>query len=164
MTYKEYLETDHWALISLKCRQNAGNACEACGQKTCFKGWKLNSHHLRYRADLFECTPDDLMALCTDCHGSFHAWKEKTGCKGVSFSRSETRYRIRSIRFLDVPSRKPRKQKKEPTPRQKRRAWSRFKKKMKKQGKKNKNPKNQPKPVQKQWNAWPQKFTPRVHY
>lgn len=154
MTYKEYLETDHWALISLKCRQKAGHVCEACGEKTCFRGWKLNAHHIRYRNDLFECTEDDLMALCTDCHESWHAWREETKNKGVSFSRNETRSRIRDIRFIkrkDAP--------KTAQPQKKRRKkWKQIKKNRKNNGNK------QQYQQRKEWNSWPKAFTARIHY
>lgn len=65
-TYKEKLLDPRWQKKRLKLLEQAGWACEDCGNtdKT------LHIHHLYYNTngDPWDVADDDLMCLCCDCH------------------------------------------------------------------------------------------------
>lgn len=64
-SYDDYLKSDHWA--DLKARKDLkAHGCCACKTTN-----RLLGHHRIYR-DLLDVTPDDLAAMCFDCHDIFH--------------------------------------------------------------------------------------------
>ena len=68
MTYKMFLRTPYWQLVSNLARRKAKYKCQLCGgNKT------LNVHHKTYENKGFEIiNMDDLIVLCQDCHQKFH--------------------------------------------------------------------------------------------
>lgn len=68
MTYKRYLMTPYWQLVSNLARKKAKYKCQLCGSKE-----SLNVHHKTYKHKGFEImNMDDLIVLCQDCHQKFH--------------------------------------------------------------------------------------------
>lgn len=68
MTYKRYLMTPYWQLVSNLARKKAKYKCQLCGSKE-----SLNVHHKTYKHKGFEImNTDDLIILCQDCHQKFH--------------------------------------------------------------------------------------------
>lgn len=67
MTYKEYLNTDHWQNLRRNKFKFGGRKCVICQEtKT------VDVHHIRYRENLFETEPKDLIVLCRACHRMVH--------------------------------------------------------------------------------------------
>lgn len=66
LPYREYLESDHWRLTRLRCKEKAGWRCEECGKKAL-----LEVHHKTYARVGFELERD-LEALCHICHSKRH--------------------------------------------------------------------------------------------
>ena len=68
MTYKMYLMTPYWQLVSNLARRKAKYKCQLCGSNE-----SLNVHHKTYKHKGFEIiNMDDLIVLCQDCHQKFH--------------------------------------------------------------------------------------------
>lgn len=68
MTYKRYLSTPYWQLVSNLARRKAKYKCQLCGRNNC-----LNVHHKSYINKGFEImNMEDLIVLCQDCHQKFH--------------------------------------------------------------------------------------------
>ncbi len=68
--YAEYLLTPHWAQLKADTFKAHGHACHACGSIEC-----IDAHHLFYRNPLTDCTPDDMLPLCRNCHEKLHTIK-----------------------------------------------------------------------------------------
>ncbi len=66
LPYAEYLRTAHWQRIRSLALEAAGRACELCSATE-----SLEVHHRTYERLGFE-RPDDVIALCRDCHGDHH--------------------------------------------------------------------------------------------
>jgi hypothetical protein len=90
--HEEYLKTDHWKNLRIKCFKNAKKACEACRSKK-----DLHGHHIRYREPLESCTENDVMALCDRCHTLWHAHLKEKGLRLDGFSRETTVKWLRSL-------------------------------------------------------------------
>lgn len=82
--YHTYLASDHWSELRIKKFQRVGFSCEACGSKK-----KLQAHHINYR-DLYDCTTDDLLALCDFCHASLHAILKSKSKTSKDFSAGQS--------------------------------------------------------------------------
>lgn len=68
MTYKMYLSTPYWQLVSNLARRKAKYKCQLCGSNE-----SLNVHHKTYKHKGFEImNMDDLIVLCQNCHQKFH--------------------------------------------------------------------------------------------
>lgn len=68
MTYKMYLSTPYWQLVSYLAKRKAKYKCQLCGNNK-----SLNVHHKTYENKGFEImNMDDLIVLCQDCHQKFH--------------------------------------------------------------------------------------------
>lgn len=68
MTYKMYLSTPYWQLVSNLARRKAKYKCQLCGGNNC-----LNVHHKSYVNKGFEImNMEDLIVLCQECHQKFH--------------------------------------------------------------------------------------------
>ena len=68
MTYKEYLSTRYWGLVSLQVKSDAGWRCEICGNRN-----GLVVHHDEYKwlgFDMYHI--DRLRCLCKTCHEKLH--------------------------------------------------------------------------------------------
>lgn len=65
--YEEYLATPHWAQLRQETFKAHGHCCAACGRFA-----TVQAHHLRYRDNLTDCTPEDMMPLCDSCHTKLH--------------------------------------------------------------------------------------------
>jgi 5-methylcytosine-specific restriction endonuclease McrA len=68
MPYAEYLETPEWHYRRRQVVKAAERKCQYCGIPT----HDLNVHHRTYER-LGNEDPDDLIALCRDCHEREHA-------------------------------------------------------------------------------------------
>ena len=68
MTYKMYLSTPYWQLVSNLARRKAKYKCQLCGGND-----HLNVHHKSYVNKGFEImNMEDLIVLCQNCHQKFH--------------------------------------------------------------------------------------------
>lgn len=65
--YEQYLNSDHWANLRRIVFERDGYKCTRCKGNTILCG-----HHIRYRTDLYSCTPEDIETLCWDCHDKEH--------------------------------------------------------------------------------------------
>jgi len=72
--YSEYLNSEHW--IGLRARKiiSVNGRCEVCQSSD-----RIEGHHIRY-LDWYNCTIDDLLALCHRCHALFHEAVEEKRC------------------------------------------------------------------------------------
>ena len=68
-TYKAYLKSNKWKVLKSK-RLAMDGECVLCG------GDPDAIHHRRYPDELGTETVDDLVTLCTSCHGMFHSGKK----------------------------------------------------------------------------------------
>lgn len=66
MSYKEYLQTDHWKSTRMGALKRARFKCQLCNSKD-----DLNVHHRTYDRLGGELA-SDLIVLCRSCHGKFH--------------------------------------------------------------------------------------------
>jgi len=67
MPYHEYLSTNEWDVIRKHYLKEAGYKCQLCNAE----GVELHVHHKTYERRGEE-HPDDLIALCKDCHAKVH--------------------------------------------------------------------------------------------
>ncbi len=106
--YLEYLDSDHWRLLRREAFDSANRRCEACRVTGALVG-----HHLRYRDPLEKCTKEDIMALCSTCHDSWHRWLDVNKLKVSDFDRASTYGAIlvlRSISDVELRRIKPARQ------------------------------------------------------
>ncbi len=68
--YQLYLTTDHWCHLRQCAFSVHGAKCAACGTLL-----NLHVHHINYR-HLIDCTVDDLLVLCEECHDDVHRAKK----------------------------------------------------------------------------------------
>lgn len=92
-TYLEYLQSEHWSSLRLKCYKAAEFQCEGCNDNR-----KLVGHHMIYRVPLTSCTVDDIMCLCETCHNLFHRWLTLNQKKECDYTRLQTRSIILRLR------------------------------------------------------------------
>jgi hypothetical protein len=61
-----YLRTSHWKKVRMACISRAGGWCEGCL-------WRRATvaHHANYLC-LFDERPEDVLALCVECHERMH--------------------------------------------------------------------------------------------
>lgn len=66
MPYGDYLQTDHWQAVRSAALKRARFACQLCNARTV-----LHVHHRTYerRGEEFA---SDVIALCAECHKTFH--------------------------------------------------------------------------------------------
>lgn len=67
LTYKEYLQTDHWKQVKTKALKYYGDSCVLCSST-----YRLNVHHRNYDHLWKERIKKDLIVLCQNCHAKFH--------------------------------------------------------------------------------------------
>ncbi len=72
-SYREYLQTDEWRARADAAKERAGNRCQLCNA-----AGPLEAHHRTYERRGKEL-PEDLVALCHDCHTGHHRWKRGAG-------------------------------------------------------------------------------------
>lgn len=71
MEYADYLQTHHWKVVRQEALDRARGLC-ICGEPA------FDVHHMHYRTRGFE-GPGDVVALCRDCHESWHlTWIHKS--------------------------------------------------------------------------------------
>ena len=70
MSYREYLESDHWKALRIRAMRYHGIACALCG----YESRSNDVHHVKYR-NLTDCSVRDLRVLCRECHEMTHAVK-----------------------------------------------------------------------------------------
>lgn len=73
MKYEEYLLSGPWKVLRLRRIAASLWICEGCGVKSNY----LHVHHIHYR-NLTDCTLNDLVTLCENCHDLLHRllkWK-----------------------------------------------------------------------------------------
>ena len=68
--YVTYLRSPHWQELKGKVYERWGKFCLNCSSDT-----EIDAHHIRYRANLEDCTTDDVVPLCRRCHEHYHAVK-----------------------------------------------------------------------------------------
>jgi hypothetical protein len=73
--YADYLKTEHWAQLKLALYAKRGRTCMACSSKK-----RIQAHHVNYRHPITDCTSDDLMPLCRECHEAVHETKLDAEC------------------------------------------------------------------------------------
>lgn len=66
-----YLQTPHWKIKRRQAIERADGECEICGSTR-----ELEVHHLNYENLGYE-EPEDLMALCHNCHMEVHEEERK---------------------------------------------------------------------------------------
>lgn len=68
LPYKEYLQTEHWKIISQKTKERDNNKCRLCDSE-----YRLNVHHKCYdHRGEEQYYLEDLVTLCNNCHDKFH--------------------------------------------------------------------------------------------
>ena len=77
LSYREYLETDHWRETRAAAIARAGGKCALCprvaeGSETS----RLHVHHRTYER-LGEELPADLVVLCAWCHEAYELGREQ---------------------------------------------------------------------------------------
>ena len=66
--YQWFLRTRYWFIISCEVKSRAGGRCSICG-----KNKHLQTHHRSYEHHWDEHRHfEDLICLCSGCHGKFH--------------------------------------------------------------------------------------------
>lgn len=68
--YAAYFATDHWRDLKKRVFERWGEICLNCSADHGIEG-----HHIRYRSDLRDCTVEDVIPLCHDCHEHYHRVK-----------------------------------------------------------------------------------------
>ena len=63
LLYRDYMISPQWAAKRKAAVARAGNTCQRCGRRNC----RIEIHHLTY-VRLGQERPEDLVAVCTDCH------------------------------------------------------------------------------------------------
>lgn len=71
--YREYIQSPEWRIKATGCKERYGNRCAVCNAKG-----GLDAHHRTYER-LGDEDPSDLIALCRECHDSFHGRMAKRG-------------------------------------------------------------------------------------
>lgn len=66
LPYRTYLRTAHWQRVRALALERAGHQCELCSSTQ-----SLEVHHRSYARLGFE-RPDDVIALCAECHREHH--------------------------------------------------------------------------------------------
>jgi len=67
MTYREYLQSEHWQAKRTHILLTRGSRCQQCGALG-----PVHLHHVSY--DRLGCERDeDILLLCTDCHRQMHS-------------------------------------------------------------------------------------------
>jgi 5-methylcytosine-specific restriction endonuclease McrA len=67
--YRLYLQTPEWRARAGTARARAGGKCQLCNTEGA-----LDVHHRTYENCGNE-RPEDLIALCRDCHYGYHRWR-----------------------------------------------------------------------------------------
>lgn len=67
--YHKYLKSARWKAKAKAARKRAGYRCQLCNSQA-----PLEVHHRTYERLGYE-RADDLIALCSSCHQSFHRRK-----------------------------------------------------------------------------------------
>lgn len=76
--YQLYLKSDHWQELRKAAFERWGPRCHACRSDEF-----VQIHHLYY-GDVYKRTTDDVMPLCSRCHGVFHELAVKPYCTNES--------------------------------------------------------------------------------
>jgi hypothetical protein len=67
--YRQYLQSDDWRRRADAAKARFGGRCALCNAIA-----NLQAHHRTYERVGHEA-PDDLTALCDDCHSAYHRWR-----------------------------------------------------------------------------------------
>jgi hypothetical protein len=67
--YRQYLQTSEWRERAEATKARFGGHCALCNGTD-----GLEAHHRTYERVGHEL-PEDLTALCSDCHGAYHQWR-----------------------------------------------------------------------------------------
>jgi hypothetical protein len=75
--YEEVLASGRWRALRAEVIRRAGYSCARCG-----RGGRLDVHHAAGYRNLGRELPDELQALCRECHTARHASGEwvNVGC------------------------------------------------------------------------------------
>jgi len=76
MSYKAYLQTDHWQEFRSYALENLGRVCVDCGATDV----RFEVHHLTYE-NIWEEQLEDVIILCHSCHMKRHPEKFRHKCK-----------------------------------------------------------------------------------
>lgn len=77
LPYRDYLQTAHWQRVRILALDRAQRACALCSETS-----RLEVHHRTYARLGFE-QPEDVIVLCTTCHGKHHD-RLPTAVRGLS--------------------------------------------------------------------------------
>lgn len=66
--YEKYLQSSHWRQLKKLRANEVGDNCEACLSSK----WR-HGHHVNYR-ELYDCGIEDILLLCSPCHGHIHSY------------------------------------------------------------------------------------------
>lgn len=66
MTYRDYLKSQEWQLVSKQAKKRAGHRCQLCNASG-----ELHTHHRTYDR-LGDELDSDVIVLCSACHAHFH--------------------------------------------------------------------------------------------
>lgn len=72
-SYKEYLQSPEWKILSRLARERDGYKCRICNSDN-----RLNVHHRVYPEQLGSEPLNDLITLCLECHSLYHKDKNNT--------------------------------------------------------------------------------------
>ena len=75
--YEAVLASERWRQVRAEAIRRAGYRCIACG-----RGGTLDVHHARGYRNLGREQPEELQALCRECHDALHASRRalNAGC------------------------------------------------------------------------------------
>jgi hypothetical protein len=59
-------ESPHWVQLKREKMNQVGRHCQVCPNDH-----PMHGHHIRYK-NLIDCTVDDILMLCEDCHNDLH--------------------------------------------------------------------------------------------
>lgn len=93
--YADYLHSDHWRNLRSQKLILSHYACECCGARRS-DGRPIQVHHINYR-NWFDCTVDDLLTLCKQCHRWFHLAIERNGNRPEFYTVGQTISMIRNF-------------------------------------------------------------------
>lgn len=67
MPYQQFLKTAYWFAVSMTAKAKAGRRCQVCNNPN-----GIEAHHRTYSNLGKEYLTNDVVVLCTLCHGLFH--------------------------------------------------------------------------------------------
>lgn len=76
--YLSYLESDHWRELKNRKSAEVGWRCQFCDGDH-----RIHGHHVNYR-NYMDCTTEDILLLCEECHFYLHVALKDNGITNIS--------------------------------------------------------------------------------